>query len=185
MMRSPGAARVLILALVGDLLAQAPASSWDTPRTSEAVETIQGVEYVPGEVIVGLRNWDDVLDMERHARTLGDSVLGAIPRLRSVRVGIAASASRTIDNALAGYLVLPMVAYAERNAVQRPLASCVDDVPDDTYFDDQWHLDNTGQSGGTADADIDAEGYLAELDRMTQQAESLDLEVATDLALHH
>jgi hypothetical protein len=29
-------------------------------------------------------------------------------------------------------------------------------VPDDTYFSSMWSLDNTGQSGGTVDADIDA-----------------------------
>jgi subtilisin family serine protease len=29
-------------------------------------------------------------------------------------------------------------------------------VPDDEFFHDQWHLDNTGQNGGTIDADIDA-----------------------------
>jgi subtilisin family serine protease/N-acetylneuraminic acid mutarotase len=29
-------------------------------------------------------------------------------------------------------------------------------VPDDPRFDDQWGLNNTGQTGGTADADIDA-----------------------------
>jgi subtilisin family serine protease len=33
-------------------------------------------------------------------------------------------------------------------------------IPDDTYFPSQWHLDNTGQQGGTPDADIDAvEGW--------------------------
>ncbi len=29
-------------------------------------------------------------------------------------------------------------------------------IPDDTYFDLQWSLHNTGQTGGTADCDIDA-----------------------------
>ncbi len=29
-------------------------------------------------------------------------------------------------------------------------------IPDDTYFPDQWHLNNTGQSGGTTNADINA-----------------------------
>ena len=29
-------------------------------------------------------------------------------------------------------------------------------IADDTYFPDQWHLNNTGQSGGTPDADINA-----------------------------
>jgi subtilisin family serine protease len=28
--------------------------------------------------------------------------------------------------------------------------------PDDTLFNDQWHLHNTGQGGGTVDADVDA-----------------------------
>ncbi|MCP4581095.1 MAG: S8 family serine peptidase [candidate division Zixibacteria bacterium] len=30
-------------------------------------------------------------------------------------------------------------------------------ISNDTYIDNQWHLQNTGQSGGTIDADIDAE----------------------------
>ena len=29
-------------------------------------------------------------------------------------------------------------------------------IPNDTYFGNQWHLNNTGQGGGTVDADIDA-----------------------------
>ncbi len=29
-------------------------------------------------------------------------------------------------------------------------------APDDTKFSDQWHLHNTGQGGGTSDADVDA-----------------------------
>jgi len=29
-------------------------------------------------------------------------------------------------------------------------------IPNDTFFGNQWHLNNTGQSGGTVDADIDA-----------------------------
>jgi parallel beta-helix repeat protein len=33
-------------------------------------------------------------------------------------------------------------------------------MPEDTYFPSQWHLNNTGQSGGTPDSDIDApEGW--------------------------
>jgi parallel beta-helix repeat protein len=33
-------------------------------------------------------------------------------------------------------------------------------IPDDTYFGEQWALNNTGQSGGTQDADMDApEGW--------------------------
>lgn len=41
--------------------------------------------------------------------------------------------------------------YAEVNTFGR-----WDYIPDDTLFTDQWGLDNTGQTGGTADADVDA-----------------------------
>lgn len=41
------------------------------------------------------------------------------------------------------------VRYAEPNFIQRKAA------PNDPLYPDQWGLDNTGQTGGTADADID------------------------------
>ncbi len=34
-------------------------------------------------------------------------------------------------------------------------AKTLNTLPDDPYFSEQWHYHNTGQSGGTADADID------------------------------
>jgi subtilisin family serine protease len=43
------------------------------------------------------------------------------------------------------------VAFAERNGVGSGGL-----VPNDTFFASQWHLENTGQSGGLADADVDA-----------------------------
>ncbi|MBI2568461.1 MAG: S8 family serine peptidase [Candidatus Schekmanbacteria bacterium] len=46
----------------------------------------------------------------------------------------------------------PHVAWAEANGVMRQAAT----FPDDDRFPDQWGLHNTGQEGGTADADIDA-----------------------------
>lgn len=44
------------------------------------------------------------------------------------------------------------VAYAEFNYYRY-----FDLVPDDTMYTDMWGLENTGQTGGTVDADIDAE----------------------------
>jgi hypothetical protein len=43
------------------------------------------------------------------------------------------------------------IIYAEPNYKYRMFA-----VPGDPFFTDQWGLDNTGQTGGTEDADIDA-----------------------------
>ncbi|MCK4760481.1 MAG: hypothetical protein KAT69_10560, partial [Candidatus Aminicenantes bacterium] len=45
----------------------------------------------------------------------------------------------------------PSVVYAEPNFIY---TTC--DIPNDPRFDDLWGLHNTGQTGGTADADIDA-----------------------------
>ena len=45
----------------------------------------------------------------------------------------------------------PNVEYAELDFEQKVLA-----IPNDTRFSELWGLHNTGQSGGTADADIDA-----------------------------
>jgi len=42
----------------------------------------------------------------------------------------------------------------DKSISYNPIAPSV--IPDDPYFDMQWALDNTGQNGGTPDADIDA-----------------------------
>ncbi len=49
------------------------------------------------------------------------------------------------------YLLDPLVVFAEPNYIVR---SCM--TPNDPYFYLQWALHNTGQGGGTNDADIDA-----------------------------
>ena len=50
-----------------------------------------------------------------------------------------------------------LVAYAEPNRTMRAVAT-----PNDPLFGDLYGLNNTGQTGGTADADIDApEGWTA------------------------
>ena len=47
-----------------------------------------------------------------------------------------------------------LVAYAELDYIVHHQSTPV--FPDDPSFDQQWHLHNTGQTGGTSDADIDA-----------------------------
>jgi subtilisin family serine protease len=43
------------------------------------------------------------------------------------------------------------IGYAEPNYIQKAIG-----IPNDARFDDLWGMHNTGQTGGTADADIDA-----------------------------
>jgi serine protease len=57
----------------------------------------------------------------------------------------------TVEEALAELRRDPSVAYAEPNYIIRSTA-----LPDDPSFSALYNLHNTGQTGGTADADIDA-----------------------------
>ncbi len=56
-----------------------------------------------------------------------------------------------ILNAASEYTKDPNVEFVEPNYLYYPLS-----VPNDPYFDLQWALNNSGQTGGTLDADIDA-----------------------------
>jgi len=55
------------------------------------------------------------------------------------------------DRAIHGLSTDNNVEYAEKNHIFSTSLT-----PDDTYYSYQWGLHNTGQSGGTSDADIDA-----------------------------
>lgn len=50
----------------------------------------------------------------------------------------------------------PAVSEAQFNHRVKLRSALEDTIPDDPYFDDLWGLHNTGQTGGLADADIDA-----------------------------
>jgi len=57
----------------------------------------------------------------------------------------------SVEAALAAYGASELVVYAEPNYQIQ-----VNATPDDARFDELWGLNNTGQTGGTLDADIDA-----------------------------
>ncbi len=56
-----------------------------------------------------------------------------------------------VQEALASYRKTPGILYVEPNY---KLKLCF--IPNDTRFDDLWGMNNTGQTGGTVNADIDA-----------------------------
>ena len=59
--------------------------------------------------------------------------------------------NKSMEEALAAYRASPDIMYAEPNYLLQ-----VDALPNDPRFDELWGLNNTGHSGGTFDADIDA-----------------------------
>jgi hypothetical protein len=58
----------------------------------------------------------------------------------------------TVTDALQKLQAKNEILYAEPNYKLKLLST----LPDDTRFNELWAMHNTGQSGGTADADIDA-----------------------------
>lgn len=97
----------------------------------------------------GVRKLDRLsnLPVPRHA--LGNPLLGKMSRLLTVEFDENLVGQ---DQLIAALNDDPDVLYAEPDYVVRKSAL----LPDDTYFAEQWALNNTGQSGGTNDADIDA-----------------------------
>src|SRR6056297_2993543 len=79
---------------------------------------------------------------------------------------ISFNSKSTVKQLLDAYKGLEEIEYAEpvskKSLVQHDThpksknnAKTLNDLPNDPYFSEQWHYHNTGQSGGTADADID------------------------------
>jgi hypothetical protein len=151
-------AAALILTLVPSLSAQrdaTPMAAWDEPTEFEP--SGPDAMVVPGEIIVGLAADVDrpVFGAELSGR--GMEVIGEIPRLRALRLRV--GQWRTPQEACEVARRIPGVAYAEPNGIGQAAALAEPSAaipPDDTWFSAQWHLQNTGQSGGKVGADIDA-----------------------------
>ncbi|MEC4675681.1 MAG: S8 family serine peptidase [Nitrospirota bacterium] len=107
------------------------------------------MEYVAGEILVKFRPGTDAATME--------GVNGAIKatRIRELgRVGVQQvklSPDMSVEEAVSRYKEDPNVVYAEPNYILRASV-----IPNDPDFSNLWGLNNTGQTGGTPDADLDA-----------------------------
>jgi subtilisin family serine protease len=105
--------------------------------------------YVPGEVLVKWKENASVHAINRLKSTIGFQTR---KRMHTIKVQqMRLPPSTDIEEALAKLRANPLVEYAEPNYIIRVLAT-----PDDPQFVQLWGLDNTGQTGGTPDADIDA-----------------------------
>ncbi len=110
---------------------------------------VETEQYSPSRILVRYRPEAEVA--LQSSGTLPGTALDLVPGLREVTLGDGVN----VASALATYQTDPNVLYAQPDYVVR-LDTIV--VPNDpNYLDGTlWGLNNTGQSGGTIDADIDA-----------------------------
>jgi subtilisin family serine protease/subtilisin-like proprotein convertase family protein len=111
--------------------------------------TVEPSAYHPSEILVRLRPDAPVLDgSELLAGTTLGSELPLVPGLRKVIL----SPGVSVEEALAAYRASPFVLSVEPNY----RIQLRDTLPNDPRFGQLYGLHNTGQTGGTPDADIDA-----------------------------
>ncbi len=113
-------------------------------------------EHIAGEVIVKFKSSSSAADgalkgvsKNTHAR-INASLKKRFRRLRGVEL-VKLHEEMTVKQALEFYLHDPAVEYAEPNYVVHSTLT-----PNDPAFSNLWGLHNSGQSGGTSDADMDA-----------------------------
>lgn len=102
------------------------------------------------EVLVELSDWGRLASFDMAIEQAGGSVIGGLPTRRCVRVSMPGIVSEEKQQ-LRLVRALGGVESVEWNA--RGGGGQLS--PDDTYFAQQWHLQNTGQSGATPGADIE------------------------------
>ena len=108
-----------------------------------------GREFEPGEIIVGLKEQASQADL-RDINGENDATIQEDLPLSDVNV-VDLPRDLAVVEAVRAYEDSPDVAYAEPNFILQPSA-----VPNDPAYRDLWGLNNTAQTGGTADADVDA-----------------------------
>jgi len=109
-----------------------------------------GNPYVTGEVLVRFRPSTGVSASAAAHKGVGAKKLKDVEGVEGLDLAKLPK-GMSVESALARYRALPNVAYAQPNYLHH-----INAVPNDPRFEDLWGMDNTGQTGGTFDADIDA-----------------------------
>lgn len=111
--------------------------------------TMERGRYVEGEIIVKFKR-DQRSSAQALHRTMGSTVLKRFNMLPEIEV-VKLPDGLPIRDGIIKYMLDPSVEYAEPNYIRR-----INRIPNDTYFNQQWALLNTGQFNGTPGSDIKA-----------------------------
>jgi subtilisin family serine protease len=104
--------------------------------------------FVPGEILVKFRPAVSAAAQSAAIALHGAATLRVLGRIDVYHLAI----SMPVLDAVRLFQSLPEVEFAEPNYIVRPQVT----FPNDTSFGSLYGLHNTGQTGGTPDADIDA-----------------------------
>ena len=127
-----------------------PVDAGTVPARGAAVTDaadLAGADYIEGELIVKLRD-----DLDPAAATTFAADTGAVVMKTMMDSSVQLwRIAGTVEDELARFASYDIFEYVEPN-----YRITIDATPNDPSFGSLWGLNNTGQSGGTADADIDA-----------------------------
>lgn len=108
--------------------------------------------YVAGEVLLKFNDGVNATAMDSFHQTYGTQVLHRFQLIDVYHLQL--PASMTVPQALSTLARDARVQYVEPNHYNYLDATAA--IPNDALFNDLWAMNNTGQTGGTPDADIDA-----------------------------
>ncbi|MBI5232856.1 MAG: S8 family serine peptidase, partial [Deltaproteobacteria bacterium] len=142
MNKMPQLAVVLCLALVAVILLLSPSQSLSNGQAP--------ADYVPDELIVKFKADVTTLDMDALNAKIGVQIIRHFRLIDAHLLKLPQGLS--VEKAIELFEQSPLVEYAEPNYIVTINAT----TPNDPRAGELWGLNNIGQTGGTADADIDA-----------------------------
>ncbi|MFN3478766.1 MAG: S8 family serine peptidase [Thermodesulfovibrionales bacterium] len=113
------------------------------------LQAMERGRYVEGEIIVKFKR-DHRSSAQAIHRVMGSTILKRFSMLPEIEV-VKLPEGLSIRDGIIKYMSDPSVEYAEPNYIRR-----INRIPNDTYFNQQWALLNTGQFNGTPGSDIKA-----------------------------
>jgi subtilisin family serine protease len=127
------------------------------PAQRDFTQIAPNASYQPGRLIVRFAQSSSgqMAAMERRNQILSSMGGASIEREFQIVPGLCVvdlPAGMTVEEALQEFNSSTGVLYAEPDY----RVSIDSTIPNDTFFSELWGMHNTGQSGGTVDADIDA-----------------------------
>jgi parallel beta-helix repeat protein len=122
-----------------------------------SADKLDDLDYKKGELIVRFAPKANGLQRTKAERNVILSSIdgGNVKRSYKLVSGLTVvklPASRTVKNSIDAFKNTPGILYAEPNYKIKLYAT----MPNDTYFDNLWGMHNTGQTGGSENADINA-----------------------------